>query len=171
MRAILAGLLERCLGSRGIPPKAARSRRPKIAPRGRHFHLGEILDRINRDCFEGEVTAAITWGRRPARRPRRSIRLGSYRRGKNLIRIHPALDAEFVPSCVVEALVHHEMLHAVIPVRTGRNGRRVVHGRDFRIRERRFHGYRRAEKWCRENIGLLLRPSRSPSAGGGSPGC
>lgn len=171
MRARLAGLLERCLGSRGLPSKPARPRRLKITPQGRHFHLGEILDRVNRDCFGGEVTAAITWGRRSARRPRRSIRLGSYRRGNNLIRIHPALDAEFVPPCVVEALVHHEMLHAVIPVRTGENGRRIVHGRDFRARERRFNGYRRAEKWCRENIGLLLRQSRSPSAGRGSPRC
>jgi hypothetical protein len=169
VRARLAGLLERCLGPWGLPPKAPRPRRAAIAPRGRHFHLGEIFDRINRDCFDGEVTAAITWGRRSARGPRRSIRLGSYRREKNLIRIHPALDAAFVPSCVVEALVHHEMLHEVIPVRIGENGRRVVHGRDFRARERRFRGFRRAEMWRRENIELLLRPGRSFSAGGGSP--
>ena len=65
-------------------------------PRGRHFHLGEILNRINRDYFDGGVMVSITWGRRSARRPRRSIRLGSYRREQNLIRIHPALDAEFV---------------------------------------------------------------------------
>lgn len=169
MRARIGGLLERCLGPRGLSPKARRPRRPTITPRGRHFHLGEILERINRDCFGGKVTAAITWGRRSARGPRRSIRLGSYRRGENLIRIHPALDAEFVPPCVVEALVHHEMLHAVIPVRIGEKGRRVVHGRDFRARERRFRGYRQAEQWRRDNIELLLRPGQSLTTGGGSP--
>jgi predicted SprT family Zn-dependent metalloprotease len=159
VRARLAGLLERCLGSRSLPPVQSR-KIPAIRQAGRHFHLGAIFDRINRDCFEGAVTAAITWGRHSARRRRRSIRLGSYRKEQNLIRINPALDAEFVPGYVVEALVHHEMLHAVIPVRTGKNGRRVVHGRDFRVREREFHCYREAKEWTRKNIELLLRQVR-----------
>jgi hypothetical protein len=51
----------------------------------------------------------------------------------------------------------------VIPLRVGEKGRRVVHGRDFRARERRFPGYRRAEEWRRVNIGLLL------GRAGGSP--
>jgi hypothetical protein len=163
LRARLAGLLERCLGPRVTPPKAPRPRRKAVVQRGRHFHLGEIFEEINRDFFDGRVTAAICWGRRPAGGPRRSIRLGSYRREENLIRIHPALDAGFVPPCVVEALVHHEMLHAEIPLRVGEKGRRVVHGRDFRARERQFPGYRRAEEWRRDNIGLLL------GRAGGSP--
>jgi hypothetical protein len=156
MRAPLAGLLERCVGSRGTPPKRARSRRTKIIHLGMHFDLGEIFDRINSECFDGKVTAAITWGRRSSGKPRRSIRLGSYRREENLIRIHSALDAAFVPPYFIEALVHHEMLHAMIPVRRGRNGRRVVHGGDFRERERRFAGYEEAKTWRRENMGLLL---------------
>jgi hypothetical protein len=166
MRVRLTGLLERCLGVRSLPPKPARSRRQAIRHAGHCFHLGAIFDRINGDYFEGEVTAAITWGRHSGRRRRRSIRLGSYRKEQNLIRINPALDAEFVPEYVVEALVHHEMLHAVIPVRKGTNGRRIVHGRDFRAREQKFHGCREAKEWTRENIGLLLRrtPSRTPAA-------
>ena len=150
---------------------AVRERKiPAIRQAGRHFHLGAIFDRINRDYFEGEVTAAITWGRRSARRRRRSIRLGSYRREQNLIRINPTLDAGFIPPSVVEALVHHEMLHAVIPVRTGENGRRIVHGRDFQAREREYYGYLEAKKWTRENLGLLLRQDRSrPSRGGAHP--
>ena len=170
MRARLAGLLERCLGTRSITPKPARSRRPVIKPAGRHFHLGKIFARINENYFEGEVTAAITWGRHSARRRRRSIRLGSYRREQNLIRINPALDTGLVPPSVVEALVHHEMLHAVIPVRMGKDGRRVVHGRDFRVRERKFHGYLAAKEWTRENLDLLLQGGLSrPSQGGAQP--
>ncbi len=156
MRVFLAGLLERCPGSRSAPPRRERSRRAKINHRGRHFDLGEIFDRINSECFDGRVTAAITWGRRSGGKPRRSIRLGSYRREENLIRIHSALDAAFVPPYFIEALVHHEMLHALIPVVRGKNGRRVVHGRDFRERERGFAGYEQAKRWRRENMGLLL---------------
>jgi hypothetical protein len=160
MKTRLAVLVGRCLGTGRVAPKTARSRQQTIRRAGRHFHLGEIFDRINGDYFKGEVAAAITWGRHSARRRRRSIRLGSYRREQNLIRINPALDAEFVPAAVVEALVHHEMLHAVIPARRGNNGRRVIHGRDFRGRERQYHGYREAKEWIGENIGLLLRQER-----------
>lgn len=143
---------------------AVRERKiPAIRHAGHYFHLGAIFDRINGDYFEGEVTASITWGRRPARRRRRSIRLGSYRKEQNLIRINPALDAGFVPASVVEALVHHEMLHAVIPVRRGENGRRVIHGREFQAREREYHGCLEAKKWTRENLGLLLRRDSTPA--------
>jgi hypothetical protein len=159
VRARLAGLLERCLGSGSIEPKPGRARRQIIRQQGRHFHLGAIFDRINGDYFAGEVTAAITWGRRSGRKRLRSIRLGSYRSEQNLIRINPALDAVFVPPYVIEALVHHEMLHAVIPVRKGESGRRVVHGQDFRAREREFHSFRQARRWTRENLGLLLHNS------------
>lgn len=159
MSPLFGGLLKLCLGPAAAPRKPSPRRRVRINPRGRHFHLGEILERINCECFNGEVTAAITWGRRSAGRNRRSIRLGSYRREQHLIRIHPALDAEFVPPYVVEAVVHHEMLHTVIPVRIGGNARRIVHGRDFRNRERQFYEYERAKKWCREHVSRLLQRS------------
>ena len=81
---------------------------------------------------------------------------------ERLIRIHPALDAPFVPAYVVESVVHHEMLHAVIPVRIGKKGRPIVHGPDFRAMETRFYGYRRAKEWCRGNIERLLQ--RMPAA-------
>jgi hypothetical protein len=157
MRAALEGLLKRCLGGGTAAGKPVHRHRPKIAPAGKHFDLREIFERVNRDCFAGKVTAAITWGRRAAGGNRRSIRLGSYRREQNLIRIHPALDAPFVPAYVVEAVVHHEMLHAVIPVRVGRNGRRIVHGGDFRAGELGFSSYRRAKMWRREHIARLLQ--------------
>jgi hypothetical protein len=161
MKIRLAALLERCLGTWNLSPGQLR-RIPSIRQAGRHFHLGAIFDRINGEYFDGKVTVAITWGRRSTRRRRRSIRLGSYRREQNLIRINPALDAGFVPPSVVEALVHHEMLHAVIPIRT-KNGRRVVHSRDFQSREREYHGYLEAKKWTRENLGLLLQRGSTPA--------
>jgi len=55
----------------------------------------------------------------------------------------------------VAAVVFHEMLHQAVPARDG-NGRRVVHGREFRARERAYPDHARALAWERRNIGLLL---------------
>jgi hypothetical protein len=49
------------------------------------------------------------------------------------------------------------MLHQAVPPVSGRDGRRIVHGRDFRLRERAFPGYERARAWEKQNLHLLLR--------------
>jgi hypothetical protein len=45
----------------------------------------------------------------------------------------------------------------VIPPVVTEDGRRIVHGPQFRERERRFSGYERARAWERQNLNLLLR--------------
>jgi hypothetical protein len=83
--------------------------------------------------------------------------MGVYLHDQMLIRIHPALDDPRVPRHFVELVVFHEMLHQAIPPVNGRDGRRIVHGRDFRARERLFPGYGRARAWEKQNLHLLLR--------------
>jgi predicted metallopeptidase len=52
-------------------------------------------------------------------------------------------------------VVFHEMLHQVVPVREV-GGRRVVHGAEFRRRERAWRGYARARAWEARHLSLLL---------------
>ena len=55
-------------------------------------------------------------GRGACRRGRTSsLQLGSYSYEDNLIRLHRVLDDPGVPRYVVEAVVHHELLHADMP--------------------------------------------------------
>lgn len=124
---------------------------------GRHHELQGIFDRINARYFGGVCDARITWGRKPAapRRRRRSIKLGSYCAEDALIRIHPALDREWVPRFFIEYVVYHEMLHHMIPARV-RNGRRELHGPEFRAQERRFPHYARALAWEQQHVHRLL---------------
>ena len=123
---------------------------------GSHHSLGAIFARLNAEYFDGRVDASIRWGRRTrARRPRRSIKLGSYNSRLGLIRVHPALDATWVPDYFVEYVVYHEMLHHIIPVELG-VGRRRPHGRDFRRRERLYHSYGRARVWEKLHLSELL---------------
>jgi hypothetical protein len=131
-------------------PKLAR-----LAPRGRCHDLEAIYERLNAEQFAGRVAAHITWGPNRVGRRRRTIKTGVYVQDARLIRIHPALDRPEVPEFYVAAVVFHEMLHQVVPA-VERDGRRVVHGPEFRDRERAYPGYARARAWEQQNLELLL---------------
>ena len=131
-----------------------------LSTAGAHHDLHAICRDINLRYFEGQADVHITWGRshtgQKTRAARRSIKLGSYTARERLIRVHPALDAAFVPRFFVEYIVYHEMLHHVLPP-TVHNGRRDLHGPEFQRRERKFEQYQAALAWERENLDRLLR--------------
>jgi hypothetical protein len=127
----------------------------RLQPRGRVHDLAAIFERLNASQFEGLVEARIGWGAvRPGER-RRTVKTGVYLHDARVIRIHPTLDRPEVPEYYVAAVVFHEMLHQVVPVHE-RNGRRVVHGAEFRRRERAYVDFQRSREWERQNLRLLL---------------
>ena len=138
---------------RAAPPRL----HEQLSERGRVHDLGEIFDRLNSEHFDGVLDARIGWGRRIRGGRRHSIKMGVYLHDQKLIRIHPALDDERVPRYFVELVVFHEMLHQAVPPAVSSDGRRVVHGPEFRERERSFPGYARARAWEKANLHLLLR--------------
>jgi predicted SprT family Zn-dependent metalloprotease len=128
-----------------------------LSPRGRVHDLSDIYDALNAQFFENRVVARIGWGRRAPQGRRRSIKMGVYFHEQKLIRLHPALDDERVPRHFVEMVVFHEMLHQIYPPTVESDGRRCVHGAEFRAAERRYPGYERARAWERAHLHLLLR--------------
>ena len=138
------------------PQSQRRARTRALHARGRHFDLEAIYQALNRDYFGNQVQARITWGRRPPRRPRRSIRFGAYNSAERLIRINPLLDQAFVPRYVVENVVFHEMLHQTNPPQH-LNGRWSIHTPAFRRAERGFPRFEQAEAWQRQHMVRLLR--------------
>jgi hypothetical protein len=125
--------------------------------RGRWYDLERIRDALGRAYFAGKLEVAIQWstGPRRTRRKRRSIQLGSYSFEDGVVRIHPALDQEFVPACVVVAVVYHELLHFVLGAKLA-GGRRMVHTREFRERERLYVHHERALRWEAAHLNRLL---------------
>lgn len=117
-----------------------------IKPKGSIYNLTEIFSSLNRKYFNDSVSAHITWGKRSPRYAVRRRTLGSYQEKTKIIRINPILDRRRVPRYVVEFIVYHEMLHVVIdpPVK---NGRRVIHSREFKTRERNYSNYHKAIQW------------------------
>lgn len=139
--------------------RASRRVRGPLVTRGRVRDLAEILEHVNETYFGGVVSdVLITWGRRtrPPNGARSTIKLGSYSAEERLIRVHPVLDREWVPRYFVSYIVHHELVHHVVPpVRVA--GRSVVHPAEFRRREREFRYYERAIAWEESHISRLLR--------------
>src|SRR5436305_3386903 len=130
---------------------------PALEQRGRVHDLAMIFARLNAEQFGGKIDARIGWGRRSPLGRRSSMKMAVYLHEQKLIRIHPGLDDEQVPPHLVDLVVFHEMLHQAVPPAIASDGRRVVHGSEFRARERSFPGYTRARAWEKANLHLLLR--------------
>ena len=94
---------------------APRSRKVPLHTLGKRHDLLAIFHDLNHRYFNGSMHALITWGKRTRREPRQTIKLGSYAAGDRLIRIHPALDRNWVPKYFVQFVVYHEMLHHIFP--------------------------------------------------------
>lgn len=125
------------------PPNRVRAR-----TRGRVYDLREFYRELNEEYFDNMVNAAITWGSSNSRDVVRKRTLGSYSGRSHTIRINPVLDKSSVPGYVVAYVVYHEMLHAAMGV-SRQGGRRIVHSREFRKRERLFRDYEKAMAWER----------------------
>ena len=117
-----------------------------INPQGRFYNLTDIFNALNRDYFHDRVAASITWGKRGPRYAVRKRTLGSYQKMTNTIRINPILDRRKVPRYVIEFVVYHEMLHAVIDS-VVENGRRSIHSKEFNSREHEYRNYDKAIEW------------------------
>ncbi|MBV9490926.1 MAG: hypothetical protein JO069_14575 [Verrucomicrobia bacterium] len=125
---------------------------------GEYFDLKALFDKVNAEYFDGALEGyTITWGRRRKSPPKEYFVFGTIQEEDRIIRIHPLLDAPFVPSWFLEYVIYHEMLHAVVPEQMDEQGRRKVHTEEFYRREREFHCFQRAKRWEDENLDRFLR--------------
>ena len=129
-----------------------------FSPEGEYFDLKAMFDKLNAEYFNGALRGyKIIWGRKRKQPPKEYFVFGTIQEEDKMIRIHPLLDAPFVPTWFLEYVVYHEMLHAVVPEEIDRKGRRRVHTPEFYRRERQFHCYSRARRWEDENLDRFLR--------------
>jgi len=121
-----------------------RSGRVRLATtnaRGNHFDLNPLFDDLNRKYFAGQLQRPhIGWSARSWRR-----QFGCFDPGPNQILLNRRMDRPGVPSCAVEYVLFHEMLHVKHPTR--RSGCTMVsHSRKFREEEKRFPEFERARR-------------------------
>ncbi|MEA3187313.1 MAG: hypothetical protein QOD99_1143 [Chthoniobacter sp.] len=130
-----------------------------FAHEGRYFDLKEIFAKLNAKYFRNSLRRyTIIWGRKRKERPREYFIFGSIQEEDKIIRIHPLLDARFVPRWFLEYVIYHEMLHSVVPDEYDKKRkRRIVHTDKFNAREQQYPWYRRAQKWEQENLARFLQ--------------
>jgi hypothetical protein len=125
---------------------------------GGTYDLDKLFFKLNRKYFDsGLEKPTITWSQRKTR----SI-LGHHDRVYETITISKSLDSPQVPDWFVEFIVYHEMLHIKHPARMI-NGRRYYHTAAFRIDERRFGKYEKAQRWL-EQVARQRRAPRTRAA-------
>ncbi|MBT3183261.1 MAG: hypothetical protein HOG63_04555 [Nitrospina sp.] len=120
--------------------------------------LDKIFACLNEEYFNNRVEAKIMWGRDVKSHNKSGFRYGSYDEGKKLIRVHPRLKQGFVPLCVLELTVYHEMCHQFAPSYK-RNGTWQSHHPEFKKKEREYKNFKDARNWEKHNWHRLLLPS------------
>ena len=145
----LSARYRRYVASHDISAKARlvrqmRGRKRIHSAHGRHYHLEEIFEDLNRRFFHGLLgRPQLTWSRDHARN-----RLGHYDPAHNAIVISRIFDHPRVPRYVVEYIVFHEMLHLKHPVKL-HGSRRCVHSREFLNEETQFPELERAQTFLK----------------------
>ena len=153
-------VVDQVLVDKGHAPLESGGRLPPIRPKGRYFNLDEVLEAINHTYFEDSLQCRITWSNRVGGLSFHSKRKDPLTGEEfHLISISRGYDAANCPLYAVAGVVYHECLHVVIPVEE-KNGRRVVHGRVFRQRERQYIYYDEWIKWHNQVLPLNIRKMR-----------
>lgn len=133
----------------------------QLHSKGRIYDLQEIFEKLQQILPVQDVS--IGWSKRGGKGRFRSITFGTYNGQTRQIRIHPILDQKEVPLYFLEYIVYHEMLHSVCPTQMDAQGRRSVHTKQFREKERQFPFFQEAKEWEKKSLTILKKVSRGRS--------
>jgi hypothetical protein len=121
---------------------------------GKAHDLAASFERVNEEYFAGSFDRPrLTWSTRDSLR-----KFGHYDFVQDLVMLSRTLDAEHVPSYVIDHVMHHELLHKKHGFRFVA-GRRHAHLPAFRREERTFRHYTEADQFL-ESLSRSLRCSR-----------
>jgi len=137
-----------------IDPAAFERRTTGVA-----YNLRDIFDALNRAFFNNGLASYVRWGRGVSGTSYHTVKSDKDGNPFNLITISAVYDSSIVPEYAIHGLMYHEMLHIAIPPRTV-NGRRVIHGGDFKAAERKYPFYDRWIAWEKENAGKLFADAK-----------
>jgi predicted metal-dependent hydrolase len=132
-----------------LPPKKF-NRLDVYKAKGKVYDLSKIFHQLNQLYFSNGIKPpVIGWSRKKSYR-----RLGFYDQERNLLVVSRNFDQKNVPEDIIRYLVYHEMLHMQYPS-IQKNGRRIVHSRQFRETEKQFPQYEEIQDWLKLNLRKL----------------
>lgn len=136
--------------------RRAGKRLQRLEAQGRHHNLQTIFEKINAEYFEGKLEARITWSSRWGGLSTQSNRKDAEGKSYHLLSISRGYDHPSATPEIVGGVVYHECLHIAVPPEE-REGRRTIHGREFRKREKEYRHYETWRKWHRDVLPKILR--------------
>jgi hypothetical protein len=149
------------LGPKLQARQSARNHRrlSRLVPQGRHHDLSASFQRVNAAYFENALKANVTWSARLGGLSTHTLASDGQGLPYHLISISRGYDSTEVTPEILDGVMYHECLHAVIPP-VVRNGRRIVHGPEFRKRERAYAHFEVWRNWHRDGLPKSLRRIR-----------
>lgn len=131
-----------------------------LVTQGAYFDLQKIYDQLNDRYFDGALHLSITYFGANSKADIYHMILGKYYAALRLIKIHQRLDSPSVPRYVVEFVVFHEMVHAIIqPIVSDRGAR--VHHQEFKQWEQRYPLAQLAKQWIKIHLREVVNNGRS----------
>jgi hypothetical protein len=155
---------EALLRSSGKGKVDTATRIPPIRTQGAVHDLAPHFSWVNERMFAGQLKCHLTWSGRVGglsyHSKRKDPRTGAE---VDLISISRGYDHENCPDYALRGIIYHECLHIAVPPEK-RTSRRVVHGREFRSREKLFPHYQEWKRWHEQvlarNVRALLRAKK-----------
>ena len=139
---------------RGLAPTdfelpGARKSRPKaLSTPGTYHSLDESFDRVNQTYFQSQLAKPqLCWSPVRARRL-----LGSYHERKDRLIISQVFDSPKIPDWVLDYLMFHELLHKFLGIGRRDDGRRCVHGSEFREIEKKYAYFEEAQAFLKKKL-------------------
>lgn len=116
---------------------------------GNEYNLHKIFEKINNECFNGEMECFLRWGKEKSRTSYHTICNDENGKPFHLITIAGIYNEKKIPDYAIESVMYHEMLHiAFPPIEVGI--KRNVHHKKFREMERDFQHFEKWKKWQNE---------------------
>ena len=128
---------------------------------GNCYNLKTIFDAVNHDFFDSRVSSYLRWGAPKSKTSYQSNHTDAAGSKISIITIAGIYNLPGVPEYAIKSVMYHEMLHIVVPPYT-KNGRRVVHGQEFKAAEKKNPDLARWHAWERHDLHSLLRKKHPP---------
>ena len=144
-----------------LKPSISRIGREKLSHEttGNKFDLKEIYTRINTSYFDNKIKAYLRWGIPGSTTSYQTVRRSKDGSCWNLITIADIYNHTVIPQFAIESVMFHEMLHIAIPPYR-RNGKNVIHGKEFKAAEKLFPHFERWREWENDELKLILKDTR-----------
>lgn len=138
-----------------------RINKKNLKTKGEFFDLKHIMDNLNLIYFKGKLNLNITWFEKPVYRKFRHITFGSFDKNSKLVRINKMLDSSEISFYFINYIVYHEMLHYVCKEIIDDTGKRKVHTKEFKKKEKEFAYYNEAKEFEKKILNKGKRYGRS----------